>query len=755
LLEKEVQELNVVGKNLPLIDGPEKVTGRAKYVADMKLPRMLYGSVLRSPYPHADVLRIDTGRAKLLQGVKAVITPRDLPDVRYNSAERFYGQSLPATEVILTKRARFVGDRIAAVAAETPEIAEKALTLIDVSYRELPAIYDPEEALADGAPEIHPGGNLASRVNMSVGDVQRGFEESDALFEGRYKTDMIQHVPLETHACLCDYNEAGRLTVWTPTQTPFPYRFILSRALLIPVGKIRVIKPFAGGGYGAKNEIVDEPVCAALAVKTCRPVKMVMTRKEEFVASRTRHSAIIDVKTGVMKDGKLHARRMRAQFNTGAYCSGGPMVTAAGGSKSFALYKIPSMEFEGLCIYTNNPIAGAFRGYGNAEDHFATETQMDEIANELGLDPVEFRLMNLVRPGDRHAYSGINLGNMAVRECVMKGAETIQWAKTRGLPSQLGSIRRGVGMACAVHTSGAVPAQIDFSSAVIKVNEDGSVNFSTGTADLGTGSDTALAQIVAEELGVLLEDVKVEAADTDTTPFDMGAYGSRSLFVGGFAAKEAAHNAKVALLKEAATILNEPVHDLIAKNRRIYSQSNPAKSVSIAEVSLHANVNATHPHQIIGVATASPKENPPPYAAHFVEAEVDLKTGKVTLLRVVAVHDSGRPISPINVEGQIEGAIAMGIGSALTERLKLNEKGEVTNPNLKEYRVVKASEMPQLNIILLPNEEPLGPYQAKSAGEIGIIPVAPAIINAVNNALGTRLRQIPATPERILQAISK
>jgi len=523
----------------------------------------------------------------------------------------------------------------------------------------------------------------------------------------------------------------------------------------MPINKIRIISSPIGGSFGGKNEVVDEAVCAALALRTRRPVKMVMSREEEFSCSRTRHLSISYLKTGVMKDGTLIARKMKTILNTGAYASGGPMILSVLGKHTFSLYRIPNMRFDGYCVYTNLPIAGAMRGYGNPQGTFPGEAQLDEIAEELEIDPIELRLKNAVRVGDRDPLTRLSLGNVGLSKCLQMGASKIDWNKKREkYRKQDKKLRCGIGVACGAHNTGTFPSIVpEFSSAIVYVNEDGTVTLLTGVADLGTGSSTALAQIVTETLGVKIENVTVIAADTDVTPIDRGVFASRGVYTGGLAAEKAAIDAKGALLEEASKKLNIKKGKLVAKQGFIFAVDCPEERVSIAEVAQSALARKEGPRQIIGKATVHAKENPRSYAAHFAEVEVNVETGEIKVLKMVAAHDIGKAINPLIVEGQIEGALAMGIGYALTEELTLNDKGRVTNADFGDYKLIRADEMPETEVLLIELGEPSGPYGAKGVGEIGLVPTAPAIVNAVHNATGERFREIPITKKRLLERL--
>ncbi|HJX23568.1 MAG TPA: molybdopterin cofactor-binding domain-containing protein, partial [Candidatus Bathyarchaeia archaeon] len=551
--------------------------------------------------------------------------------------------------------------------------------------------------------------------------------------------------------------EGGRVTLWTPAQTPFAFRFILSRALKLPINKIRVISTLSGGSFGGKNEVVDEAVSAALAIRTRMAVKMVMSRKEEFSCSRTRHSSVSHIKTGVKKDGTLVAREMRTILNTGAYASGGSMVLAVLGSHLFSLYRIPNIKYDGYCAYTNSPIAGAMRGYGNPQGTFPGEVQLDEIAEELSIDPVELRLRNAVRAGDADPLTGLSLGNVGLEECLRQGAALMKWAEKREANKKNGGkIRRGIGMACGTHNTGTFGSTVpEFSSAIVTVNEDGTLNLLTGVADLGTGSNTVLAQIVAEAFGVRLEDVTVTSADTDVTPPDRGVFASRGAYVGGLAAWAAAVDARNALFKEASGMLGAEVEKLAVRNGLVSVRGDPEKSISIREVVQSVLTGKDTPRQIVGKATFSPTENPHSYAAHFAEIEVNVETGETRVLRMVAVHDVGRAINPMIVEGQIEGALAMGLGYALREELIVDGDGRVENADFGRYKLTRADMMPQIDTLLIERGEPSGPYGAKGVGEIGLVPTAPAITNALFKALGERFNDLPVTKDKILQRLKK
>ena len=742
----------IVGQSVPRIDAKEKVTGRAKFCDDLDFADILYARILRSPYAHAKILKIDTSEAEKLEGVRGVLTPEDVPKIPYNSSWRgaFHFGVLPEDEYVLDETVRFIGDKVAAVAAEDPFTAEKALELIRVEYKELPAVFDSQEAMKPEAPKIHAKGNIARHALLNVGDVEKGLREADYIFEGSYETQRVQHCTLETHGSIASLDPfSGRLTVWSSTQVPFNIRFVLSAVLAMPMSKIRVIKPYVGGGFGGKDELFDEPIVALLSKKTGRPVKIQYSREEDIISSRTRHPSIIELKTGVKKDGTLTARLLKAITNTGAYAAAGPQVTYCVGFRWLALYRCPNMKFEGYCVYTNEPISGAYRGYGNPQSNFATETQMDEIAEKLGIDPVELRLKNVVRQGDIHPGTGWVLDSCALDECIRRGAERLGWRSKRAL--QRGK-NRGVGMGVNVHNTNSKPFIHEHSSAVVKVNEDGTIMLLTGTAEIGTGSTTVLAQIVAETIGARFEDVTVVSGDTDATPYDLGAYASRTTHLGGNAAMMAAAKAREEFLKQASQMLRAPVEDLAVKNSQIYTKGDPSKKVTFYEVA-HEIHYGDNPRDVTCSASYVPPTNAPPFAAQFAEVEVDTETGKVKVLRIVSAHDCGRAIHPELAKGQVEGAILQGIGYALTEAMIVKE-GKTLNANLKDFKLPTACDMPEdVEVLLVEPYEPTGPYGAKGIAESALVSIAPAIANAIYDAIGVRIRELPITPDKILEAL--
>ena len=759
LTSEQQPGLSTVGQSIPQLDNVAKAIGMAKYTADLKIPGMLYAKVLRSPLPHARILNIDTGKAEQLPGVKAVICHKNVPRVAYNSyyREPIDEERLPADEYIFDEKVRYVGDKVAAVAATSLDIAEEALELIEVEYEELPFVLDPLEALAPDAPRIHDvENNLVKEVQWDVGNIEKGFAEADYIFENSYRTQMQQHAPLEPHSNIAQIGSKGKLHIISTTQGTFNVRVLLGKILNMPLNKIRVTRPHIGGGFGGKNDLFDEILSALLAIKTKRPVRLVNTREEEFSSTRVRHCHVIDLKYGVKKDGTFVAREMKALLNTGAYAAAGGKVTLTTGHRWIMLYRTPHVRYVGKCLYCNTPVAAAMRGFGTPQQSFATESMIDEIAEKLGIDPVEIRLKNHRRVGDFDPISKITLGSVGIPECLTRGAEAMEWTKKRKAKKGKDRYRRGVGVALGTHNTGVKPFVNELSSAFIKVNEDGSFNLLTGVVDLGQGSDTVLAQIAAEVLGVPIEDISVvDPGDTDSTPYDMGTHSSRQTYLGGMAVKMAAEEAKSQLIDEAAKRLEASREDLEMRDRKIYVKGSPSASISLADVAvglIHGDVT----HQVMGRGSFSPVTNAPPFEVHFAEVEVDTETGAIKVIKFVAAHDLGKIVNPLLSEGQVQGGVHMGIGYTFWEGIQMDPKtGQYLNLNLTDYKVASPVDMPPVVVILVESNEPTGPFGAKGLGEPAMVPTAPAIANAIYDAIGIRFRQLPITREKVFEAIQK
>ena len=748
-----------IGTRIPALDAVAKVSGEAKFTNDLTLPEMLFGKILRSPHPHARILSIDTTRASRVAGVRAVVTGKDTLGIKYGTIEPFMDELALAVDKV-----RYIGDEVAAVAAVDEDTALEALDLIHVEYEPLPAVFTPEEAMEPGAPRLHDHveDNISGKIRIPVGDVEKGFRESDHIFEDTFRSGWITHCNLEPHVALATADLSGRLTVWCNTQVPFRFRDDLAKTLGLPLGMVRVIKPFMGGGFGARWEILAVDFCAALlARKTGKPVKIVYDRPEVFSASRRKVPMSVYLKTGVRKDGTLIAKHCRVIGDGGAYNGLGPQIISSGATQLTNLYRFEHLLYEAYHVYTNNPVTSPMRGFGNNTVRFADDSQLDRIARELNLDPVEIRLKNAIRQSDV-TLLGAKMKSCGLGECI----ETVtQKTDFRSKHGKLGN-GRGIGMAAAVYVSGAkIWVPHDSSSAFVKFNQDGSVSLLTGTADIGQGSTTVLAQLAAHELGVLPREVTVIAADTDVTPYDLGTYASRVTFIAGNAVLAAARDAKRQLFEAAAEKLEANPDDLELQNHSIQVRGAPHKSISICEA-VKAALFSNKGIPIMGRGSYNPPTDYDPqvrkgsrtaayaFGAQVAEVEVNRETGQVKVISLSAAQDCGFAINPMAVEGQVEGGVTMGLGQALFEDCFM-EEGRTLNPSFAEYKIPSARDVPWIRTYLVESMEPEGPYGAKGIGEMPQLPTCPAIANAIYDAIGVQIKTLPITPEKILAAISE
>ncbi|MBI3079148.1 MAG: molybdopterin-dependent oxidoreductase [Deltaproteobacteria bacterium] len=744
-----------VGTSVQRIDGLAKVTGQAAYTDDLLLPGMLHGRLLRSPHPHARIRHIETRRARALPGVRAVLTGADVPGARYGT--------IPDEQGLASDKVRFVGDEVAAVAAVDPEAAAEALDLIAVEYEVLPPVLTPEEAMAEGAPLVHEDrpGNVSRVVRMHCGDVGQGLAEADQVFTHTFETQVVNHCPVEPHAVVATWDAAGKLTVWSPTQTPFLMQRTLAEVLGLPLHRVRVVKPAVGGAFGGKREVLGLDFAAAvLARATGRPVKIVNDREEEFATTRQRHAMRITLTTGVRRDGTLVAKDCRVVMDNGAYNGRGPDILSSCPGYVTLLYRVPHVRFHGLLVYTNNPPGSAMRGFGNPQIRFADDSQMDIIAQALGLSPLEIRLRNARATGDVTPNRCV-LTSCGLRATLEAAAARSGFAaKWRRLPRG-----RGIGMACGHHTCGFKSLMPhDASSAAVRINEDGTVHVASGGADVGQGLDTVLAQIAAAEIGVPLELVTMTTADTETTPFDLGSYGSRGTFIAGNAVRLAAAEAKRKLLAVAGDLLEADPADLETGGGRIWVRGSPGRAIPVAEAA-RAALHSARGEPVMGEAYYNPPSerldretgmgNVSPaysFATQVAEVEVDEATGTVRVLRVTAAVDGGTPINPAGVEGQLEGSIVMGLGQALLEGFATRH-GVILNPSMLEYKVPQASDAPHVETLIVNAADPGGPFGAKGVGEFALVPTLAAIANAIYDAVGVRITSLPITPEKLLAAL--
>ncbi|MBI5650890.1 MAG: molybdopterin-dependent oxidoreductase [Chloroflexi bacterium] len=784
-------ESRVVGKSEPKVDALKLAKGKPVFTDDITLPGMLYAALLTSPHAHARIKHIDSVRARALPGVRAVLTYENIPRVIYATGGQSHPNPKPWDQVSLDSKVRNVGDRVAVVAAESPEIAQRALELIEVDYEILPAIFDPGDAMRDGAPIIHDepdalgiadaAHNLAATVHAVVGEFERGLAEADRVFERTYRVHQVQQAAIEPHVCITYWDEDERLVVRTSTQVPFHVRRMLSPLLGLPVKRIRVIKPRVGGGFGGKQEMLIEDLCAHLTLATNRPVRFEYTRALEFTSARSRHPQTITYRAGVMNDGSLRALAMNIVEDTGAYGTHGLTVCTVSGLRGLSTYRCPNMLLDAKIAYTNKPTPGAFRGYGAPQAEFALESLMEEIARAMNFDPIGFRLQNAVRVGDGLALA-VALGEAregfeqkiqtcALPECVEQGAEAIGWRgirhgdaamRRRGefaeskIENRKSKIKTGQGMAVCMH--GTAIAGLDMGAASIKMNDDGSFNILVGATDLGTGSDTVLAQIAAETLGVPTADVIMYSSDTDMTPFDTGAYASSTTFISGGAVKKAADDVRAQIIERAAKMLN------ISQQSSVNSQqwnlldrqviAPDGRSVSLAEIALHS-LHTEDQKQIMASASHMSFVSPPPFGAQFAEVEVDTETGQIVVKKLVMAVDCGTAINPQTALGQIEGGMTQALGYAVCEEMVYREDGSLLTTDLNDYHIFRADEMPELKAILVPTYEPSGPFGAKAVAEIPMDGVAPAIANAIYDAVGVRIRDLPITPEKIWRELKR
>ncbi len=747
----------VVGTSVRRGDLRAKVTGDAKYVADIALPGLLHGKTLRSTVAHARIARIDTRRALALPGVKAVLTHHNVPRVLHAGSPAPRSVSLTRDQYILDDKVRYWGESVAVVAATSEQIAEEALALIDVEYEALPAVFSVEDALLPGAPLIHdrgPGGNLVMAPIVCVrGDFEKGFAEADLIVEGEYEGGRPTPAYMEPNVCTCQWDGDGGLTVWISTQTAFMVRGIMAEVLGLPLHKVRVLVDHMGGGFGAKQDLFQtEFLCALLAREAQRPVRMEFSREETFVGGRSRHPAKVWLKQGFKKDGTLTARQARIVYNSGAYGSHGPGVTIVGTMALTSLYRCENVHLEGRCVYTNSPIAGAFRGYGVVQTYYALDIQMDEAAVALGMDPAELKLKNAVREGDI-APSNHPLIGHGLADCIRRGQQEVDWAALRQRErSASGVRRRGWGMGCEMHGSSAYPGIKEQGNAIVKMNEDGSVTLLTGTAALGTGAHTVLAQIVAEDLGIAFESVAVVHGDTDVVPWDIGAFASHTTYMGGRAAQMAAGEVKRQLLERAGGLLEASAADLEVHAGMITVRGTD-RCISVQGAV--RPTQGTPAPQFVGSASYQPTKSYS-FAAHFVEVEVDTETGRIAVVQVVPVHEIGKVIHPIAAAGQIEGGVQQGIGHTLYEDYQIDpHNGRSLNANFVDYKMPLSMDMPPIRTVILETApDPGGPFGAKGVGEDPIVAIGPAIANAVFDAIGVRFRHYPIKPEQVLAALA-
>ena len=772
---------DIIGKSVLRPDAHDKVTGGRGYPVNVRLPGMLHGKILRSPYAHARITGIDTSEAEKLPGVKGILTHKDVPQKRFSPV--FFcptgAKSLVRDLVVLSDRVRYAGQPVAAIAATTEAIAEKALELIDVDYEELPAVFDPEEAMKDGAPQLHEDApdNVAKNPAFEFGDVEKGFAEADHIFEGVYQTQRVHTCYMEPRVCVVDCDKQGHFTLHSSMQHIFGLREKLAYALDIAESRITVVKPpYIGGGFGGKLDIgYIEILSAILSEKIGRPVRMEQTRYEDFITT-ARHAIKVYLKTGVKKDGTITARAARSILDTGAHATHGAEVIVVHGLFGVTFpYKCENKKWEGFTVYTNNMIGGGYRGYGCPQGCFAVESQIDEICEELDLDPIEFRKKNSYQKGDPHPFNPAwSLNSYGYEEAMDKGAERIGWSNRKPAGSGEGTRKRGIGIGTqGIWVSGCMgfPDIYEHTGAIVKLNVDGTADLASGTVDLGSGQITMQTQVAAAELGIAPENVRLSYADTDTVPFDAPTHASRATYSSGLAVKAAAADAKRKLLEIAGDIMEASPDDLEGVDGEVRIKGSPDSAMPVGQIvqvaespfivdtgeGYEPSSPPQHKGTIIGTSSLAPPENPTPATALFVEVEVDTETGEVKVLRCVYAHDLGKVINPNAAEGQVEGGIQQGIGYALMENLVFDEDtGACLSSDFLDYKMPTAVEMPrEIESIFIETNEPSGPFGAKSLSEQCVTVPAAAIGAAVYNAIGVRFKELPITPEKVLRALGK
>ncbi len=751
----------VIGNRASRLDAVSKVTGKAKYTDDFFEREMLVGKVLRSPHAHALIKHIDVSKAKSLEGVEAVITHEDLPKIKFATAGHPWSLDPNhrdvADRLILTDKARYVGDSIAAVVATDHLTAEKAIKLIEVEYEVLPHVLDAEEAIKPDAPTIHDEkkDNIISSFGQAFGDIEQDFQQADYIMEGVYETSIVQHCHLENHTAYAYKDTDGRIVIVTSTQIPHIVRRVVSQALGLSWGKVRVIKPYIGGGFGNKQDVVIEPLTAAMTLSVNgKPVRYQLSREECFIGTRTRHAIKFYMKTALSKDNRLKAIHIKAFSNNGAYASHGHSIIMSASSKFRPLYHFNSVKVEPKTVYTNLPTAGAMRAYGVPQICFALESHLDDICKKLKLNPIEFRKRNLISLGHVDPLSKIKVRSFGIPECIQKGKELIKWdEKKKSYENQTGEKRRGLGMACFSYFSGTHPVGLELAGARIVMNQDGSIQLQVGATEIGQGSDTAFAQMAAEVLGISMDMVRViSTQDTDIAPFDTGAYASRQTYVSGAAVKKAALEVKDKVLKIASRKTGLKVEDLDIVDKQIVEKDLGTPLCSLEEIAMLSYYDRIHAEPIKSDTSENIRTNAVAYGVTFAEVLVDMVTGKIEVLEIYNVHDSGTIINPSLAEGQVHGGVSMALGYALSEKLMFDEKtGRPLNHNLLDYKLQTILDTPKIGVGFVETYEPTGSFGQKSIGENPAISPAPAIRNAVLDATGVQFNKLPMNPQAVFE----
>ena len=753
----------IIGQSVERWDAIAKVQGKADYTADLPKKNVLYGKILRATIAHGLVKKLDVSEALKVEGVIKVLTPDDLPDLKFPTAGHPYTLDPKLADIadrnILTKRVRLYGDEIAAVIAENELAAEKALEKIKVEYEEFPFYLSPEEALAEGAVEIHDGSkNLIASTKAVVGDLKKGLEEADHIIEGEYKTQIVQHCHMENQIAYAYKGSDQRWVCVSSTQIPHICRRILGEAFGMPWGKFRVVKPFIGGGFGNKQDVTIEPLAVAMSMAVGgEPVMVELQREESIAWTRVRHAISYKVKLGVKKDGTITALEMDAVSNNGAYASHGHSIAGKGAGILQSLYKMPNMEYNSKTVYTNTASAGAMRGYGVPQVIFAMESIIEKAAKELGIDPVELRLKNLVGPNTENPVSHVMFFSNKLKECVEEGMKNFSWdeRKKQADSQKTGDFRRGVGMAVFAYATGVYPKSLEIGGCRLTLNQDGTVKLMVGATEIGQGSDTVFKQMVAETTGIPYDHIYTDMnTDTDYSPFDTGAYASRQSYVSGMAVRKAAIELKEKILDAVKKFDDiDQLHTDIVNGNIVYKHSGEVIQ-SVGDLALKSYYDLANGECITAEVSNNFHSNSNAMGATFADVEVDIKTGKVKILNILNVHDSGHILNPLLASGQVEGGMGMAVAYALAEELRYDEKtGAPLNNNLLDYKMPTSMDLPDMETLFVEEDDPMGPYGNKALGEPPICSPAAAIRNAVLDAIGIEVDELPIKPQKLMEIL--
>ncbi|MCM2253165.1 MAG: xanthine dehydrogenase family protein molybdopterin-binding subunit [Ramlibacter sp.] len=756
-----IARTSLIGQRVKKPDAADKSTGKTRYINDMVLPQMLIGKVLFAGRPHARIARIDTAAAQALPGVHAVLTGKDVAGLKFGFVR---------DNVALKDRVRCEHDEIAAVAAETEEIAARALELIEVEFEDLPGVFTPEAGAKADAPQIHENfpGNKSLAFEFKHGDLAAAEADSDVIVDSVFRPHHVTHCCMGTSCAIADFDHNGKLTIWTQTQYPYNYKMDLAPALGIGPGDIRVIQPPVGGAFGSKLDVYPyEPIAALLARKTGRPVKVIYTREEEFKAAPTRQAAIIHMRTGCTRDGVLTFRSADVLLDNGAYTSWGPTIPVIMMRTTSGHYRVPVVDFKAQAIYTNNPYAGSFRGYGNVQTTYATAQQMDMLAEQLEIDPLEFHLKNAQKSGEVTPQKSF-LRECALAECLQIAADASGYSKKRkeyaALRDAPGRYKKGIGLASSIHNAGGAKIhKSDGIGTILKVDDYARVTVITGASEIGQGIDAVITLIVAEELGVPLEHVTIVNNDSDIAPWDVGVHASRTTFIAGNGTRSAARKAKAQILAAAGKMLNEVAEELDLRGGSVVRDRDGTPLIKLDRLLRQMHFQA-EPELVMVTDYYEPKSEPEgakhisdhsaaySHAVHIAEVTVDTLTGEIKVDKITVAQDVGRVINRMGLEGQIEGGIAIGLGYALSENMRI-VGGILTNPCFRDYKLITAPEMPPLDLHFVESNCAEGPYGAKGVSELPTIVIAPAIANALYNATGVRIFNPPMSPETVARAI--